>query len=218
MGMRHNYALSDKKRPKQHGMYKLTLDSPMRKLRRRQHRREKAAEVFPRPVNGPLRPEVRCPTQRYNLRSRLGRGFTRKELLAAGINPLAARSLGISYDTRRRNHSRESLNANVNRLKYYKTKLVVFPRKDGKQLKNINLSKDKTIHIGKNIDTHNKVYSQKVFGLKTVTPHIKTVEVTKNMKDLKAFVTLKKLKKERRNVGKRLKHQALLQSKKAKKE
>eukprot|EP00766_Chilomastix_caulleryi_P005859 gnl/Chilomastix_caulleri/7580.p1 GENE.gnl/Chilomastix_caulleri/7580~~gnl/Chilomastix_caulleri/7580.p1 ORF type:complete len:83 (-),score=8.54 gnl/Chilomastix_caulleri/7580:146-394(-) len=63
MGMRHNYALSDKKRPKQHGMYKLTLDSPMRKLRRRQHRREKAAEVFPRPVNGPLPALESCVAQ-----------------------------------------------------------------------------------------------------------------------------------------------------------
>eukprot|EP00766_Chilomastix_caulleryi_P002679 gnl/Chilomastix_caulleri/3690.p1 GENE.gnl/Chilomastix_caulleri/3690~~gnl/Chilomastix_caulleri/3690.p1 ORF type:complete len:86 (-),score=3.94 gnl/Chilomastix_caulleri/3690:182-439(-) len=74
--------LVEQKRPKQHGMYKLTLDSPMRKLRRRQHRREKAAEVFPRPVNGPLRPEVRCPTQRYNLRSRLGRGFHQERIIS----------------------------------------------------------------------------------------------------------------------------------------
>ena len=203
--MRHNLALSDKKRPKQHGMYKLCLDEPMRKLRRRQHRREKAMKMFPRPIDGLLRPEVRCPTQRYNMRSRLGYGFTKSELKAAGINPLAARSLGIAYDARRRNHSEESMAVNVNRLKEYKDKLVVFPRKNGKELKELNLRKDKTFTVEDNVDNTGKSYRKEQIGLARKTPTIETVEVTKDMKNLKAFSTMKILKKERRNIGKRMK-------------
>jgi large subunit ribosomal protein L13e len=37
--------------------------------------------------------------------------------------------LGIAVDHRRRNASEESLEMNVNRLKEYKAKLIVFPRK-----------------------------------------------------------------------------------------
>lgn len=48
-----------------------------------------------------LRPVVRGQTQRYNMKQRIGRGFTVKELNAAGIRGLAyARSLGIAIDTR----------------------------------------------------------------------------------------------------------------------
>lgn len=52
---------------------------PGRKHRRRQARLSKAAAVAPRPVDK-LRPVVRCPTIKYNRRSRAGRGFTLQEL------------------------------------------------------------------------------------------------------------------------------------------
>ncbi|XP_004679964.1 PREDICTED: 60S ribosomal protein L13 [Condylura cristata] len=40
-----------------------------------------------------------------------------------------ARTIGISVDPRRRNKSTESLQANVQRLKEYRSKLILFPRK-----------------------------------------------------------------------------------------
>ena len=47
----------------------------------------------------------------------------------AGIHKKVARTIGISVDPRRRNKSTESLQANVQRLKEYRSKLILFPRK-----------------------------------------------------------------------------------------
>ena len=40
-----------------------------------------------------------------------------------------ARTIGIACDHRRKNRSTDSLQANVQRLKEYKSKLIVFPKK-----------------------------------------------------------------------------------------
>merc|ERR1712096_418514 len=103
-------------------------DQAGRKHRRRQARQEKAAKVAPRPVKA-LKPVVRCPTQRYNTKVRLGRGFTLDELKEAGIPKKWARTVGITVDHRRKNRCTEGLQENVARLKLYKTKLMVLPRK-----------------------------------------------------------------------------------------
>lgn len=50
----------------------------------------------------------------------------------AGISAKLAPTIGIAVDHRRRNRSLESLQENANRLKAYKAKLVVFPRRAGK--------------------------------------------------------------------------------------
>ena len=46
----------------------------------------------------------------------------------AGIPKKLAPTIGITVDHRRRNRSLEGLQTNVQRLKTYKAKLVVFPR------------------------------------------------------------------------------------------
>mmetsp|Transcript_25263 Transcript_25263/g.79273 ORF Transcript_25263/g.79273 Transcript_25263/m.79273 type:complete len:170 (+) Transcript_25263:881-1390(+) len=94
-------------------------------------RAAKAAAMAPRPTQL-LRPEVHCQTQRYSSKVRLGRGFTLAELKAAGIAPKMARTIGICVDKRRTNKSEEALQANVERLKTYKSKLVLFPRRTSK--------------------------------------------------------------------------------------
>lgn len=58
---------------------KTWFDQPAQHKRRRLARATKAAHLAPRPVNR-LQPAVHCPTQRYNMKVRLGRGFTRKEI------------------------------------------------------------------------------------------------------------------------------------------
>jgi large subunit ribosomal protein L13e len=50
-------------------------------------------------------------------------------LQAAGIPKKLAPTIGISVDHRRKNKSLEGLQANVQRLKTYKAKLVIFPRR-----------------------------------------------------------------------------------------
>lgn len=51
---------------------------------------------------------------------------------AAGVPRLFAPTIGISVDHRRVNLSEESLAANVARLKAYKARLLVFPKKGAK--------------------------------------------------------------------------------------
>ncbi|KAI9732264.1 MAG: 60S ribosomal protein L13 [Claussenomyces sp. TS43310] len=106
------------------------FDQPGRKLRRRNARQAKVAAVAPRPVDK-LRPIVRCPTIKYNRRVRAGRGFSLAELKEAGIPRKLAPTIGISVDPRRQNLSVESLKVNVARLKEYRARLILFPRKAG---------------------------------------------------------------------------------------
>ncbi|KAJ7596967.1 60S ribosomal protein L13 [Mycena floridula] len=110
------------------------FDQPGRKLRRRTARKTKAATLGVRPLNL-LRPAVRGQTVRYNRKLREGRGFTLAELKEAGVGKKEARGVGIVVDHRRRNLSEEGKKINVERLKAYKLRLIVFPRKTGKPKK-----------------------------------------------------------------------------------
>jgi large subunit ribosomal protein L13e len=104
---------------------KTYFDDPARKLRRQKARAARAKKIAPRPVEGPLRPLVHCPTIRYNRRIRLGRGFTKDELIAAGIDTARARFLGIAVDKFRR-HTKDTdiKQANVARLTQFKAAMV----------------------------------------------------------------------------------------------
>eukprot|EP00188_Purpureofilum_apyrenoidigerum_P001038 Plantae.Rhodophyta-Purpureofilum_apyrenoidigerum.ctg15289.p1 GENE.Plantae.Rhodophyta-Purpureofilum_apyrenoidigerum.ctg15289~~Plantae.Rhodophyta-Purpureofilum_apyrenoidigerum.ctg15289.p1 ORF type:complete len:207 (+),score=51.72 Plantae.Rhodophyta-Purpureofilum_apyrenoidigerum.ctg15289:70-690(+) len=120
---------------------KTWFNQPMRKKRRRLSREKKAAKIAPRPVDGALRPVVHCPTVKYNMKVRSGRGFTLDELKEAGIAKRYAKTIGIAVDHRRKNRSVESLQANVQRLNEYKSKLIIFPKKPNKP-KSGDASKD----------------------------------------------------------------------------
>ncbi|CAB65806.1 60S ribosomal protein L13 [Schizosaccharomyces pombe] len=113
---------------------KTWFNQPGRKLRRRQARQTKAAKIAPRPVEA-IRPAVKPPTIRYNMKVRAGRGFTLEELKAAGVSRRVASTIGIPVDHRRRNRSEESLQRNVERIKVYLAHLIVFPRKAGQPKK-----------------------------------------------------------------------------------
>ena len=111
------------------------FDQPKKKERRRRLRSLHALATAPRPVAGMLRPIVQCPTIRYNMKQRAGRGFTLDELKKAGIDRNFARNIGISVDHRRRNSNEEHLRRNVDRLKEYKSKLILFPTNSKKPRK-----------------------------------------------------------------------------------
>ena len=65
------------------------------------------------------------------------KGFSLEEIKAAGLGKAFARSVGISVDHRRRNKSTESLELNKKRLQAYVAKLVLFPKKEGVNKKDL---------------------------------------------------------------------------------
>lgn len=132
---RHNNAIQRqhlRKHPRP--LIRTFFNQPAKKLQRLQKRQERAAQIYPRPLNN-LKPIVHKPTQRYSSQIRLGKGFTLEEIKAVGLNKLFARSIGINVDTRRTNKSNESLQRNIQRLKEYLDKLVLLPRKEGEPKK-----------------------------------------------------------------------------------
>merc|ERR1711977_813332 len=134
--MKHNNMIAQEHFKKYWQRYvKTWFDQPAKKKARRLARQKKAAAVAPRPVAGALRSVVHPPTQRYNSKVRIGRGFSLSEIKAVGLGKREAKSLGIAVDHRRRNKSVEGQEANVQRLREYRSKLVVFPKHAAHQKK-----------------------------------------------------------------------------------
>ncbi|KAG1941274.1 60S ribosomal protein L13 [Rhinichthys klamathensis goyatoka] len=172
------------------------FNQPARKLRRRKARQAKARRIAPRPVSGPLRPIVRCPTIRYHNKIRAGRGFTLEELKAAGINKKVARTIGIAVDPRRRNRSTESLQSNVQRLKVYRSKLIIFPRKASAPKK------------GDSTEEEIKMATQltgPVMPIKNFFPKEKARVISEEEKNFQAFVSLRMARANARLFGIRAK-------------
>ena len=69
-----------------------------------------------------LRPIVHNPTKMYNLKTRLGRGFSLEEMNEIKISKKTALSIGISFDKRRRDENKTK-KSNVKRLKDYLEKM-----------------------------------------------------------------------------------------------
>uniref|UniRef100_A0A6U6DYD2 60S ribosomal protein L13 n=1 Tax=Odontella aurita TaxID=265563 RepID=A0A6U6DYD2_9STRA len=174
---------------------RLNLDQAGKKKSRRLARAAKAAAIAPRPLQK-LRPTVRCQTQKYSAKSRLGRGFTLQELKLAGFTPSYARTVGICVDPRRTNKSVDTRDANVERLKEYKAKLVVFPRK--------RLNKPKAGDSGPEETKAATQLSGTVLPLAKPSSEIVMEEVTDEMKEFKAFTTMRNARKESRVVGHRI--------------
>ncbi|KAL8543906.1 hypothetical protein ACS0TY_004454 [Phlomoides rotata] len=146
---------------------------PARKTRQRIARQKKAIKIFPRPTAGPLRPIFHCQTLKYNMKVRAGKGFSLKELKAAGIAknlPQLLVSLLIVVVI------------NVQRLKTYKAKLVVFSRCACK------------VKAGDSSPEELATATQ-VMGPSLPIVHKKpTVELVKVSKDMKSFRTYDKLR------------------------
>ena len=178
---------------------KTWFNQPARKTRRRVARQKKAVKIFPRPTAGPLRPIVHGQTLKYNMKLRAGRGFTLEELKAAGIPKKLAPTIGISVDHRRKNRSLEGLQANVQRLKTYKAKLVVFATR-------VRQSK-----AGDSAPEELATATQVQGPYMPITLEKPTVELVKVTEDMKSFKAYGKLRVERtntRHVGARLKKAA----------
>jgi len=170
---------------------KTWFNQPARKERRRRRRAHKAKLNYPRPVAGQLRPLVHSQTLKYNSKTRLGRGFTLQELKQAGINPHQAKGIGIAVDFRRVDRSADTLNANVQRLKLYKSKLLIFPRKAAKPKK----GDSKAEELAK-VQQHTGVFPYKVVVRKE-----KARLVTPKEKTDSAYLTIRKVTGKINKVG-----------------
>ncbi|CAB9507468.1 60S ribosomal protein L13-1 [Seminavis robusta] len=164
---------------------RLNLNQATRKKARRLARAKKAAAIAPRPLQM-LRPVVHCQTQRYSAKQRLGRGFTLAEIKGAGLNPSYARSIGIAVDHRRSNKCQESLDRNVARLEEYKKNLVVLKKKDDAAPTEGIVSRGNIMPVVK-------------------PAHEVVVEaVTDEMKEFKAFTTMRLARQESKVKGYRV--------------
>lgn len=172
------------------------FNQPMRKRRRRAARAAKAAIITPRPTDGPLRPVIRCPTNKYNLYVRLGRGFSIEELKEAGISSKFAPTIGIAVDRRRKNRSVDAMQENVQRLKEYKSKLILFPRNPAKP-KEGEASKDDL----KMVEQH----TGKLMPLQKKVPTIEVRKITDEDRKTHAYRSLRIERSNKRLEGKRKK-------------
>ena len=128
MVCKNNRVPNDHLRKDWYHRVKTYFDDPARAQRRRNARLARAKKIAPRPVEGPLRPLVHCPTVRYNQKVRFGRGFTQAELVKAGFDPARAEVLGIAVDSRRA-HTKDALvQQNIERLVEYKKRLVIYTK------------------------------------------------------------------------------------------
>ena len=96
---------------------KTDFDKSSKKKKRRTKRFSKIsnAKRFNFSPKNFLRPVVHNPTKMYNLKTRLGRGFSREEINEIEISKKIALSVGISFDKRRRGNNIKK-NSNVKRL------------------------------------------------------------------------------------------------------
>merc|ERR1719190_28671 len=170
-------------------------DQAARKKRRGLTRKAKAAKLAPRPAAGLLRPVVHPPTQRYNMKVRLGRGFTLEELREAKISPKLAPTIGIAVDHRRRNRCNESLQANVERLKLYKSKLLIFPKRSGKKgVKKGDTPRAELQNVAQNT-------LKEIIPVARPTLRIKARAITAAEKEASAYKTLKKARTDKKYEG-----------------
>ena len=146
-------------------------------------------------------------TKRYNMKVKLGKGFSLDELKEAGISAKLAPTIGIAVDNRRRNISLEGLQANVNRLKMYKSKLVLFPR---------NLKKPKAGDAStEELQTATQLGGTTVMPPKKA-PTLKMVALDSEQKNNKAFAKLRVERMNQRMVG--IRHKRALAEEAAAKE
>ncbi len=132
------------------------------------------------------------------------------ELKEAGINRQFAQSVGIAVDHRRTNKCQESIAANVERLKNYKERLVVFPRHQKKPKKGDATAAQiaEATQLTGSVGAPIKAPSAVTFAA-----------VTEEMKSARAYGTLRAARSEARLVGIRKKQaEAKKEGKETKKE
>ena len=137
-----------------------------------------------------------------------GRGFTTSELKLAGIRKKEAKGLGIVFDHRRRSKSEEGQSLNVERLKEYRSRLVVFPRKAGKP-KSGDAQVRRAVVAGSRTDSQGEDLTAHITRALPALPASYTAEapraITSEEKEFNAFRAHREARAEKRNLGGKIK-------------
>jgi len=139
------------------------------------------------------------PAPQYNIKQKLGRGFTLDELREAKINSKLAVTIGISVDHRRTNKSEESFQKNVDRLKDFKARLVVFPKRNGAKYTKKGDASAAQVKEAVQLAAPLNVVPKLAASAISVAP------ITEEMKNYKAFFSLREARNEARLYGIRIK-------------
>merc|ERR1711957_644547 len=125
-------------------------------------------------------------------------GFTLEELKEAKVAPKLARTIGISVDHRRRNRCQESLQENVDRLKLYKSKLLVFPKGSGKKcVKKGDTARSELSNVAQNT-------LKEIIPISKTALRIKGRKITDAEKEKSAYKILKKARTNKKYAGQKL--------------
>merc|ERR1712066_936484 len=117
----------------------------------------------------------------------------------AKIPAKLAPTIGIAVDHRRRNKCAESLQANVNRLKLYKSKLLIFPKKSGKNgVKKGDTPKSELQDVAQNT-------LKEIIPIPKPALRIKARKITSEEKEHSAYKALKKARTNKKYLGEKLK-------------
>merc|ERR1712086_1084215 len=121
------------------------------------------------------------------------------ELKEAKVAPKLARTIGISVDHRRRNRCQESLQENVDRLKLYKSKLLIFPKGSGKKcVKKGDTARSELQNVAQNT-------LKEIIPVPKVALRVKARAITSAEKEQSAYKMLKKAKTAQKYSGERQK-------------
>ncbi len=132
---------------------------------------------------------MRGQTRKYNLKLKFGKGFTLEEIKKAGLTAQFAPTIGIAVDHRRQNTSLEALQANVDRLKAYMSKMILFPRKMNKPKKGI--VPDSNEEKLQSVEAKQQHKTKEIIKMPTIKKREKPMLIPKEMKDFKAYQKIK---------------------------
>merc|ERR1711935_891997 len=118
--------------------------------------------------------------------------------MGAKIAPKLAPTIGISVDHRRRNRCTWGLQQNVNRLKLYKSKLLIFPRGSGKKcVKKGDTPRSELQNVAQNT-------LKEIIPIPKTVLRIKARKITDDEKEKSAYKILKKARTNKKYAGVKL--------------
>jgi large subunit ribosomal protein L13e len=114
----------------------------------------------------------------------------------AGINKREARGIGIAVDHRRKNRSEQSLQDNVQRLKQYRARLILFPKRKVSSLHKRKPNEGKAEELAKAVQLTRPILPVRK---KKIKPQARPVDADAAQRS--AYVTLRRARADARLIG-----------------